>query len=303
MKNKELQYLTSFCASFQTNNITMAGIKRKERDWEIENQYVSEGDSDEDLEQHPRIRDILIELSKKIPLNKASDFLHTLASAKEILYWTPKGELLFHGRRIPVTNITELADYVLLPYNEDVEKPRGLSTFMKGLAEVGINKSLIRNKKLVMEIIDLEKEANFVDESSESGQESESGGESESLDESEYSGEQEDTSENDSQTESQSEGEDEEVEEPWEVSCPNCENQNRSRILIQSCPHCGWQEAIKVKHFAGKVLSCEMCKHNFSKSWSTIPEGYFRCKDCGHVKFQRAKSGRSQDFYPSETED
>ena len=66
-----------------------------------------------------RIRDILIELSKKIPLNKVSDFLHTLASAKEILYWTPKGELLFHGRRIPVTNITELADYVLLPYNED----------------------------------------------------------------------------------------------------------------------------------------------------------------------------------------
>ena len=41
---------------------------------------------------------------------------------------------------IPVTNIAELVDYVLLPHNANVTKPRALKTFIDGLVELGIDK-------------------------------------------------------------------------------------------------------------------------------------------------------------------
>ena len=69
-----------------------------------------------------------------------------MAASKDILFWTPRGQLLRNQRIIPVTNISELVEYVLLPQNNDVVKPRALKTFIDGLAELGINKRLIQNK-------------------------------------------------------------------------------------------------------------------------------------------------------------
>ena len=84
--------------------------------------------------EEPQIRTILVELSKKIPSKKVIDFLHSLATYKNILLWTPKGEMIYHDRRIPVTNIAQLIEYVLLPYSQDVVKPRALNTVLEGLA-------------------------------------------------------------------------------------------------------------------------------------------------------------------------
>ena len=69
-----------------------------------------------------------------------------MAASKDILFWTPRGQLLRNQRIIPVTNISELVEYVLLPQNNDVVKPRALKTFIDGLTELGINKRLIQNK-------------------------------------------------------------------------------------------------------------------------------------------------------------
>ena len=55
-------------------------------------------------------------------------------------FWTPRGQLLRNKLIIPVTNIAELVEYVL--------PPRALNTFLDGLAELGVNKGLIKNKKL-----------------------------------------------------------------------------------------------------------------------------------------------------------
>ena len=73
---------------------------------------------------------------------RASELLHSMAASKNILFWTPRGQLLRNKRIIPVTNIAELADYVLLPYNNEVTKPSGsaLNTFLDGLSELGIDK-------------------------------------------------------------------------------------------------------------------------------------------------------------------
>ena len=80
-----------------------------------------------------------------------------MAAFKDILFWTPRGQLLRNKRTIPVTNIAELVEYVLLPNNNEVTKPRALNTFLDGLADLGIDKGLIKNKKLLSDSIEKER--------------------------------------------------------------------------------------------------------------------------------------------------
>ena len=81
-----------------------------------------------------------------------------MVASQDILFWTPHGQLLWNKRIIPVTNIADLVEYVLLlPHNNDVAKPRALSTFLDELAELGFDKGLIKNKKLLSDLIEKEK--------------------------------------------------------------------------------------------------------------------------------------------------
>ena len=80
-----------------------------------------------------------------------------MAASKDILFWTPRGQLLQNTRIIPVTNIAQLVECVLLPRNNEVIKPCGLNTFLDGRAELGIDKGLIKNKKLLSDLIEKEK--------------------------------------------------------------------------------------------------------------------------------------------------
>ena len=70
------------------------------------------------------------------------------------------GQFLRNQRIIPVTNISELVQYVLLPHKEDVAKPCALNTFLDGLAELGVNKNLIKNKKLLSDLLEKEQAYN-----------------------------------------------------------------------------------------------------------------------------------------------
>ena len=75
--------------------------------------------------------------------------------------WTPRRQLLRNKRVIPVTNIAELLEYVLLPHNDDVTKTRALNAFLDGLAELGIDKGLIKKKTLLSDLIEKEKEKDY----------------------------------------------------------------------------------------------------------------------------------------------
>ena len=68
----------------------------------------SESFSDESEDEEPRIKDVLSHLSRAVPEKRASDLLHGMAGSKDILFWTPRGQLLRNKRTIPVTNIAEL---------------------------------------------------------------------------------------------------------------------------------------------------------------------------------------------------
>ena len=88
---------------------------------------------------------------------QASYLLHSMAASNDNIFWTLSGQLLRSKRTIPVTNIAQLVEYVLLPHNNEVTKPRALNTFLDGLAELGIDKGLIKNKKLLSDLTEKEK--------------------------------------------------------------------------------------------------------------------------------------------------
>ena len=114
-------------------------------------------DDEHSNDEEPRIKDVLGNLSKNVPRKRASDLLHSMVAYKDILFWTPRGQLLRNKRIIPVTNISELVEYVLLPHNDEVIKPRALNTFLDGLAELGVDKRLIKNKKILSDLLEKEK--------------------------------------------------------------------------------------------------------------------------------------------------
>ena len=65
--------------------------------------------------EEPRIKDVLGNLSKTVSRKRASDLLHSMAASKDILFWTPRGQLLRNQQIIPVTNISELVEYRIYP--------------------------------------------------------------------------------------------------------------------------------------------------------------------------------------------
>ena len=128
-------------------------MKRKV-DYEEEKQSEREDYSDEEsVEEEPRIKDVLDNLSQAVSRKRASDLLHSMATSKDILFWTPRGQLLGHQRLFPVAKISERVEYVLLPQNSDEDKPRALNAFLDGLAELGADKRLIKNKKILSDLL------------------------------------------------------------------------------------------------------------------------------------------------------
>ena len=107
----------------------------EEEDHESEHEE-SESSGDESEDKEPRIKDVLSHLSRAVPEQCASDLLHSIAASKDILFWTPSGQLLRNESTIPVTNIAKLVEYVLLSHNNDVTKPRALNMFLDGLAQL-----------------------------------------------------------------------------------------------------------------------------------------------------------------------
>ena len=76
-------------------------------------------------------------------------FIPSLITSGDILTWNPQKEIVYHGRNIPNTNIIDLLDYTPLSYEAQIPEPRRLDLFVKGLAGVGINKTLIENEYLL----------------------------------------------------------------------------------------------------------------------------------------------------------
>ena len=108
-------------------------------------------------------------------------------------------------------------EYILLPHNDEVIKPRALNTFLAGLAELGVDKRLIKNKKILSDLLEKEKVYR------ENG-----GGGDEDSDRSDSSVDEESQSES-SDEESDSESDQERIiQQESSKPCRHCQNWNTS---------------------------------------------------------------------------
>ncbi|CAH3159052.1 unnamed protein product [Porites evermanni] len=258
---------------------------------EHENEHEeSESSGDESEDEEPRIKDVLSHLSRAASEKRASDLLHSMAESKDILFWTPSGQLLRNKRTIPVTNIAELVEYVLLPHNNEVTKPRALNTFLDGLAGLGIDKGLIKNKKLLSDLIEKEKGYRNVENTSDN--------ESNNKESSSDIKNQEEEEESDNDTENDSEETESSSPETSTTfysksPCEHCENSNVYSTLIMKCPKCFWHDNYKI---------CPICDHQIPEERKYIKEGFLRCPDCGLITHKNAKTLETNFYSPCKEE-
>ena len=245
----------------------------------------SEIEDNEEMKQSPEFKQILKILSRAVPRQKALDLLHSMAVSKDILFWTPKGEMLYKNRRIPVTSMAELCEYILLPYNSEVPKPRALNTFLNGIAEIGINKALVKNKKILAELIVKENEIQSEDDSDE---ESDTDTASQGSEQSKASEtEQDEESDRGFNDENSRDGEQN------QGTCPNCKSADQCDIAVISCPKCKWQEGFIVPL---TNMKCDICEGELCLDKSCLSDVFQLCNACGHLVHANVKSGREQHF-------
>ena len=259
-------------------------------------QEESTSSGEENASEEPRINDVLNNLSQAVSRKYASELLHSMSASKDILFWTPRGELLRNQRRIPVTNISELVEYVLLPHNTDVTRPRALNTFLDGLAQLGVDKRLIKNKKVLSDI--LQKEQAYRNKE-ESDNETNDGNSTDSSDE-------ETASEPNSQQQESENVSDPEVESGDEVEhsaseiltkesapCHHWESSNVSPSVVVKCPICLWYDNQRI---------CPICSYKIPMDRKHMKDMFTRCYDCGSVKHIKMRNSKETFYSPSDNE-
>jgi len=126
-------------------------------------------------------------------------------------------------------------NYVLLPHNDEVIKPRAHNTFLDGLAELGVEKRLIKNKYILNDL--LEKEKVYREN-----------GEGQGDDDSDRS----DISNRGNGEESQSESNDGESDNESDQEEISQKESSKPRHHCQSCPQLWWLP-VSVPHAFGKI--------------------------------------------------
>jgi rubrerythrin len=263
-------------------------MKRKWDDEDVDHDEDLEDSTDEeaDDDEEPRIKMVLEDLPESVSQKDASELLHSMASSRNILFWTPGDELLRNQRRIPRTNIVELIEYALLPFNKDIPEPRGLKSFVEGLAKLGINKKGIKNEKVLNEVLRIEKETgeNEQNEDESEDEDSEESEESQDHEESEQDGEGESSEEEDEDDEEENEEEEEEEKENKNHSCSHCGHSDLDIKSIVGCPKCQWHDGLFQSRLrVNQRTTCPICQHNFPLNHDTVKSVLVACNDCNNV--------------------
>ena len=139
-----------------------------------------------------------------------------------------------------MTNISDLVEYVLVPNNDDIVKPRALKTFIDRLTELGIDKRLIQHKRI------LDKEQAYRDKDNEAG-------DKEMVSE---SSDNEDDTETASKINEHQESENLDLELEILLKgkglCCYCNGENVYERTIVKCPRCFWHDGYRI---------CPICAH------------------------------------------
>ena len=112
-----------------------------------------------------------------------------------------------------------------------VIKPRALNTFLDGLAELGVDKRLIKNKKSLSDL--LEKEKGYRENEGEGDDDSDC---SDSSD-----GEESQSESNDAESDNESDQE-RIIQQESSKPCRHCQNRNMSVTAVVKCTSCFWHD-------------------------------------------------------------
>lgn len=240
------------------------------------------GNENDDGEE-PIIQLILQDLPGSVSSEDASALLHSMAASKNILFWAPNGEMIRNQRRIPGTNMTELVEYVLLPFTNDLPRPNGLNSFIEGLAELGINKSWIGNKQILSDILDEEEIQHQEKIESGDGESDDDESEEESDDDESNDNSEQEEEEEESDDESNDESEQEEENEPNtdnKQHCSHCGSHDADVKRTAQCPRCKWEDRIFCKAKKNQTVYCPFCSNKFHLTNDTARSIFVKCDDC-----------------------
>ena len=170
-------------------------------------------------------------------------------------------------------------------------KPRALNTFLDGLAELGIDKHLIKNKKILIDLLEKEKVYRDQDKSDSEGNDEEmidieDGAEtaSESGDGMEYE-DFEETTTGDSKNVAQ-------IFLKSKFPCNYCNGSHVYQTAVVRCPICCWHDDYKI---------CPVCERDIpvnERKYSK--DGFIRCTDCYAVKHIDPKTFQETNYPPSD---
>ena len=154
-------------------------------------------------------------------------------------------------------------EYILIPHNDDVTKPRALNTFLDCLAELGVDKRLIKNKKILSDL--LEKKKAYRENENEADDDNDNNDNSD----------QEETASDQSQSESidvesDSEPHHEQVIQKKKKSsgpCHHCQNWNVFASAVVKCPSCFWHDNYSI---------CPICCHEIPVDAEHVKESFAR---------------------------
>ena len=107
-----------------------------------------ESSDDESEDEEPRIKDVLSNLFNAVSKERPSDLLHSMATSRDILWLTEDSYFQHRDKNCRARRVCTIT------HNDDVTKPRALNTFLDGLAELGFNKGVIKNKKVLRDLIE-----------------------------------------------------------------------------------------------------------------------------------------------------
>ena len=161
------------------------------------------------------------------------------------------GEIVYQGRDIPGTNIENLLQYALLPYNSHIPEPRGLDLFTKGIVEAGINKDLNKNEYL----LSIMAKEEYGMPQSESDVESDSGEEDRKSDKSDNESEYDDDDGDNNEEDDDDDGDvNEDDDESEKLALNHCGKGTGHIVYLMKCPRCSWKD-----FYWGKNAQCTIC--------------------------------------------
>ena len=99
--------------------------------------------------RHWRVEDTLGHLNDNVDKSNSEELLHCILTSTDILTWNLQEEIVYKGQNIRGTNIVDLFQYCVTPYHSYIPEPAGLQIFLKGLAKLEIDKSLIVNGRVL----------------------------------------------------------------------------------------------------------------------------------------------------------